>query len=538
MSAILYSMFKKFMNLLPIFIILFFSITNLFLADNFGLWRDESFSINVAKYSHSEILRKVSEDVHPPLHLFLVKYWMMVFGDSETSVRGLSILFNAFVLVVVYKISQRLFDSKIQQNLLLVAVATSVFVQYQSIEARAYTMLFLAFVGVVYATMNVFDKKDTSFFSKNSLAMIAYISLGLYSHVVYVFALVAIFIWQIFLLIKNYFEKLITFKELKLFVVKYFLIYLFSFLIFLPWLFQLVKQILTVSNKGFWLQFNPVIDLVNIFELFFLTNTIHPHMHYLTPIVTSFVGFFGVALWFFATLRNKQKYHFGVLLILVIALIFLASYKNPIFYIRYLSFLAPLIIVLAVEGLFAMENYLGLKKIYLLLTFFIIGNSYLYYGNIIQNPNFKEDATGALEYILTKTVNIDMNGGLNNTVKVDFAELNPEEISVVHPHGYTLHSFIYYANKLIAKQDGLYDPKFNFEAGKLYDPERKLPHFEGISAFDPVHYVDFDLASKRVLFTPYMYQDDNFNNYLISLGFSKVEQQEFNGGLKVDLWVR
>ena len=88
-----------------ILITLFF-LANLVVIDWFPLWRDESFSVLVARNDLSTISSMLSQDVHPPLHTYLLHYWSILFGDSVVSVRMLSVLFGVGALLMVNKIAE------------------------------------------------------------------------------------------------------------------------------------------------------------------------------------------------------------------------------------------------------------------------------------------------------------------------------------------------------------------------------------------------------------------------------------------------
>lgn len=80
-----------------------------FWLDHQSLWFDEGWSWYVSTRSWAglaEILRQV--DSHPPLYYVLLKGWMVLAGQSDFSLRFLSVMAGTATLPVVYVLGQRL----------------------------------------------------------------------------------------------------------------------------------------------------------------------------------------------------------------------------------------------------------------------------------------------------------------------------------------------------------------------------------------------------------------------------------------------
>ncbi len=63
---------------------------------------DEAFSWRMTRFPTGEMLRRLADDVHPPLYYLLLKPWTRVAGDSLTSMRGLSALLGLMTVAAVY----------------------------------------------------------------------------------------------------------------------------------------------------------------------------------------------------------------------------------------------------------------------------------------------------------------------------------------------------------------------------------------------------------------------------------------------------
>src|SRR5512136_1239716 len=80
-----------------------------FWLDHQSLWFDEGWSWYVAARSWAglgEILRQV--DSHPPLYYALLKVWMALAGQSDFSLRFLSVMAGTVALPSVYLLGRRL----------------------------------------------------------------------------------------------------------------------------------------------------------------------------------------------------------------------------------------------------------------------------------------------------------------------------------------------------------------------------------------------------------------------------------------------
>jgi hypothetical protein len=67
-----------------------------------GLSSDEAFSWRMVGYPWGDLLRRAISDVHPPLHYLILKPWLAMAGDAPAALRGLSVVFGALVIPLVY----------------------------------------------------------------------------------------------------------------------------------------------------------------------------------------------------------------------------------------------------------------------------------------------------------------------------------------------------------------------------------------------------------------------------------------------------
>lgn len=85
--------------------ILFFFLSmgiHLIGIDTLSLTSDECFSIYHAQMSPSLIYLHLSTGNNPPLHEWILHYWMLCFGDSAFAVRFLSLIFSSLTMAVIF----------------------------------------------------------------------------------------------------------------------------------------------------------------------------------------------------------------------------------------------------------------------------------------------------------------------------------------------------------------------------------------------------------------------------------------------------
>lgn len=74
-----------------------------------SLWFDEAFSWRVATFPIPEMLARTAGDNHPPLHFALLKAWMALWGESEWSLRSLSVVAGAITVVGMFGLLRTVF---------------------------------------------------------------------------------------------------------------------------------------------------------------------------------------------------------------------------------------------------------------------------------------------------------------------------------------------------------------------------------------------------------------------------------------------
>jgi uncharacterized membrane protein len=104
-------------------------------------WVDETRSISNALGEHQIRWIDTALNIHGPLHLMLLKLWMVLLGTGEVATRALSALLGALGLVLFYRVGVPLVGRR-AATIALVLLAISPFHLWYSQETRNYALLF------------------------------------------------------------------------------------------------------------------------------------------------------------------------------------------------------------------------------------------------------------------------------------------------------------------------------------------------------------------------------------------------------------
>jgi len=117
-----------------------------------SLWTDEMLSVDHARQSsvHEVIEHVRAKEAAPPLHYVFLHYWIMIFGDSDVSVRIPSAIFSIASIILLYVIIKLFFS---ERTALITAFLFSISMQQvlYAQEARLYSMFtFIALLATYF----------------------------------------------------------------------------------------------------------------------------------------------------------------------------------------------------------------------------------------------------------------------------------------------------------------------------------------------------------------------------------------------------
>ena len=181
----------------------------------------------------------VLDDNHPPLYFLLARQWVRWLGHSVWSMRAIAAIVGLFSFTALYALSKELFSSKLSTQLTLCLFAVSpIFVRYGQ-ESRHYSLWVLCILMTNLFLLKAVRSNRLRYW----LLYGASISVGLYVHLFSAFTFMGILFWV-----------LINCRKLQIAIVKrFFVVSSIAILVYLPWIFLLLKHAGTFEEKSSWI---------------------------------------------------------------------------------------------------------------------------------------------------------------------------------------------------------------------------------------------------------------------------------------------
>jgi hypothetical protein len=119
-----------------------FAGARLWQLTSFGLFGDETFTVNVATSRWSDLINKVVADiVHPPLFYILLKVWILIGGQSELWVKLFPCLTSIAAIIPFFYLCRELRMKPAAINLALALMAVNAYLVYHAQDLRMYSLL-------------------------------------------------------------------------------------------------------------------------------------------------------------------------------------------------------------------------------------------------------------------------------------------------------------------------------------------------------------------------------------------------------------
>ncbi|MCE5197034.1 MAG: glycosyltransferase family 39 protein, partial [Negativicutes bacterium] len=219
-----------------------------------NLWFDETFSVSLASHSFREIWSITANDVHPPLYYWMLRVLSLIFGKNILIYRLFSMLGIASFASLGYTHIRNDLGEKAGITFSFLAFFLPVMCIYANeIRMYSWTMVFvtLAFI-YAYRILKTGTKTYWCLFTLFSLA-------SAYTHY---YGLLAVGMINAALFVYLCLGKQIN--QLKLFLIAASI----QILLYLPWLFILIKQLHGLS-AGFWIELTFPKTLIQIISFQF-----------------------------------------------------------------------------------------------------------------------------------------------------------------------------------------------------------------------------------------------------------------------------
>ncbi|MBN1351508.1 glycosyltransferase family 39 protein [candidate division KSB1 bacterium] len=198
-----------------------------------SLWLDEGFSVGIAQRPAGAIIEWSKTDVHPPLYLLMLHFWVGWFGKSEFALRMLSALFGITGIIFIYLVGKRIFGRIIGAIGSFLLAVSLMHIQYSQ-EARSYTILVCFSLISIYFFQSILQHnrfRDWSAYLVSAVVL-------LYIHSYAVFIIVFENLFFIYHLFQN-----IGIRRRRPFLLKWVACQALLVVSFLPWILVLQQQL-------------------------------------------------------------------------------------------------------------------------------------------------------------------------------------------------------------------------------------------------------------------------------------------------------
>ena len=226
-----------------------------------SIWLDEAFSVRISQLPVLQMVLATAGDVHPPFYYFLLHYWIMVFGTSESAVRLLSVLFGVLSIPMIYIVGRQLFNKEAGLVAALI-LALSSFNIYYSQEARMYSLMVL----LALLSMHFFWRFLQQSSLVSSVGYVLSTAFLVYTHDYGWFVVIAenIFVATLLLLSKHRTYKLRHWVALQAIVAA----------LYVPWIVVLKSQFLARQANGTWLAPPTLTTIIDTFYTYSSTEVL------------------------------------------------------------------------------------------------------------------------------------------------------------------------------------------------------------------------------------------------------------------------
>lgn len=313
-----------------IFVGFVFFILTMLLSWNQSIWFDEGYSILLARESFSELLALTSVDAHPPVYYLLLKLWGDMFGFAEPTLRALSAILAAGMIVGGLSLTRKLFGTR-AALFTLPFVVLAPFVLRYGYEIRMYALAGLIGVLATYALVLAKEQKTKKSWWVVYAALVALGMLTLYMTIVIWLSHVVWLAWSS------------IHQKLPIQQWRWPLVYLGAVVLFAPYLPIFVHQILNSALPGIGREvtLTTLVDVMSMLLMF--TPEWDLGGWFSLVLLALIVGLVWTALRAKKTLHKSNKYPHLVLYfclaglpLLLFALLSLPP-RDPIFVIRYMA---------------------------------------------------------------------------------------------------------------------------------------------------------------------------------------------------------
>lgn len=216
-------------------------LTMLFTATNEYIWADEAFSLKLIRHSYQEVIRLTAQDVHPPLYYVLLKFFVQI-GDwlniSDKSMGSIVSSIPTLILMVISLTMIRKRWGLFASSIFIFCITFMSNCLTYGTEIRMYSL------GMLFVTLTYIVAYEI-ILNRRLRDWLLLLVFGLGAAYTHYFACIPVAIIYGYLLLWTIIKDRVQFK-------KWLLISLATFMLYLPWLVIVLKQVSQV-NDAYWI---------------------------------------------------------------------------------------------------------------------------------------------------------------------------------------------------------------------------------------------------------------------------------------------
>jgi 4-amino-4-deoxy-L-arabinose transferase-like glycosyltransferase len=149
--------------LAPVSIVLLGLFLRLYRLNDQSLWDDEVFSVLASRLPISQMHPILVKDVvHPPLHYYVLHFWLALGGSPSVQSRLLSVIFGTLAIVVIYLLAKYLLDERTARLSTLLLAVSQISIQFSQ-EARPYAQVLFLSLCSSYLFIRALRERSTLF---------------------------------------------------------------------------------------------------------------------------------------------------------------------------------------------------------------------------------------------------------------------------------------------------------------------------------------------------------------------------------------
>lgn len=216
-------------------------LTMLFTATNKYIWADEAFSLKLIRHSYQEVIRLTAQDVHPPLYYILLKFFVQIGDWLNISDKSMGSILSSIPTLILMVISLTM----IRKRWGLFASSIFIFcITFMSNCLTYGTEIRMYSLGMLFVTLTYIVAYEI-ILHRRLRDWLLLLVFGLGAAYTHYFACIPVAIIYGYLLLWTIIKDRAQLK-------KWLLISLATFMLYLPWLVIVLKQVSQV-NGAYWI---------------------------------------------------------------------------------------------------------------------------------------------------------------------------------------------------------------------------------------------------------------------------------------------